>query len=285
MVKDEDAVWKQDLYTPFGKWMDGWESRRRRTEGHDWCIVKLGLPGIVHAIEVDTAFFTGNFSPKVSIQGVALGSEEEATVQTLLQLRAASTASRPEFGRMGLAASPEEFSTVSRLQSDHWSMLVPLTPLGAGYEDTRRTVFAIDSAQPVSYLRVNMGPDGGIARIRVYGEVLVRPENFPRDRDFDLLAVEHGGTHCRSVFILVSTLSPHSRHGDRVFQQALWTPTQPHCTRTGPVHGRRLGNRATAEETRLLLQGPRRTHGLARIRLGGATARYICIYRKYICGI
>eukprot|EP01039_Chlorochromonas_danica_P014680 gene14680-17168_t len=69
MIKDEDAVWKQDEYTTFGKWMDGWESRRRRTEGHDWCIVQLGITGIIRAIEVDTAFFTGNFSPKVSIFG------------------------------------------------------------------------------------------------------------------------------------------------------------------------------------------------------------------------
>jgi allantoicase len=42
MIQDNDPVWKQDLYTSYGKWMDGWESRRRRTEGHDWCIVQLG---------------------------------------------------------------------------------------------------------------------------------------------------------------------------------------------------------------------------------------------------
>lgn len=52
MISDLDAVWKADDYTPFGKWMDGWESRRRRTEGHDWCIVKLGIPGSIKAIEV-----------------------------------------------------------------------------------------------------------------------------------------------------------------------------------------------------------------------------------------
>ena len=52
MISDSDPVWKADDYTPFGKWMDGWESRRRRTEGHDWCVVKLGLPGTIKAIEV-----------------------------------------------------------------------------------------------------------------------------------------------------------------------------------------------------------------------------------------
>jgi allantoicase len=69
MLKDSDAVWAENEYTPFGKWMDGWESRRRRTEGHDWCIVALGLPGSLSLLEVNTAFFTGNYSPKISISG------------------------------------------------------------------------------------------------------------------------------------------------------------------------------------------------------------------------
>jgi allantoicase len=61
LVKAEAPVFIPGKYTDRGKWMDGWESRRRRTPGHDWCIVKLGLPGIVHAFVVDTSFFTGNF--------------------------------------------------------------------------------------------------------------------------------------------------------------------------------------------------------------------------------
>lgn len=60
MISDSDPVWKADDYTPFGKWMDGWESRRRRTEGHDWCIVKLGIPGIIKAIEVEINLKTNN---------------------------------------------------------------------------------------------------------------------------------------------------------------------------------------------------------------------------------
>ena len=53
MISDVEPVFKTDLFTPFGKWMDGWETRRRRTEGHDWCIVKLGIPGRIRAIEVE----------------------------------------------------------------------------------------------------------------------------------------------------------------------------------------------------------------------------------------
>jgi allantoicase len=55
-----------------GKWMDGWETRRKRIAGHDWCIIKLGLEGKIDAIHVDTAFFTGNQTPAVSIQAARL---------------------------------------------------------------------------------------------------------------------------------------------------------------------------------------------------------------------
>ena len=53
MISDVEPVFKADVYSPFGKWMDGWETRRRRTEGHDWCIVQLGIPGRIRAIEVN----------------------------------------------------------------------------------------------------------------------------------------------------------------------------------------------------------------------------------------
>ncbi len=195
VIKDEEPVWKADDYTPFGKWMDGWESRRRRTEGHDWCIIQLGINGIIRAIEVDTAFFTGNFSPKVSIQG--LSSIDEASLQTIEQLvsiRQSTAAARPEFGRMGLKADDEEFNLVGVLSSQSWEILVPLQPLGAGYSETRKTVFHLPSQQTAtSLIRLNMGPDGGIARIRVYGEVVVDPERIPMNKAIDLVAIENGG--------------------------------------------------------------------------------------------
>ena len=52
MISDTEPVWKEEAFSPFGKWMDGWESRRRRTAGHDWSIVQLGIPGRIRAIEV-----------------------------------------------------------------------------------------------------------------------------------------------------------------------------------------------------------------------------------------
>jgi len=202
MLQDSSPAWKADLYTKYGKWMDGWESRRRRTEGHDWSIIKLGLAASrIHAIEVDTAFFTGNFSPKVSVYGIYLedNSDVARIAGQLVELRQTLVDNRGEDkdeGRMGLAASQEELKLVQALGSDNWPLLVPLQPLGAGYEETRRTIFQIPSdrqAGKISHLRINMGPDGGIARVRVYGEVYVPPESVPRDMDVDLCSVRLGG--------------------------------------------------------------------------------------------
>ena len=61
-------MWKEGLFTDNGKWMDGWESARKRVKGHDWAIVHLGLPGVIRGVCFDTAYFTGNFAPKISIQ-------------------------------------------------------------------------------------------------------------------------------------------------------------------------------------------------------------------------
>ncbi|KAF3835822.1 hypothetical protein F7725_028380 [Dissostichus mawsoni] len=63
LLKREQPVFIASAFTEFGKWMDGWETRRKRTPGHDWCIVALGVPGLIHGFDVDTSFFTGNHSP------------------------------------------------------------------------------------------------------------------------------------------------------------------------------------------------------------------------------
>lgn len=72
MIKDTDPIFIEDKYTEYGKWMDGWETRRRRIPGHDWCVIKLASTCTVNGFHVDTAFFTGNYAPRVSIQGARL---------------------------------------------------------------------------------------------------------------------------------------------------------------------------------------------------------------------
>lgn len=68
LLKREDPEFDPNAYCSQGKVMDGWESRRRRKPGHDWCVIRLAYRGLIAGFEVDTAFFTGNFAPRISIQ-------------------------------------------------------------------------------------------------------------------------------------------------------------------------------------------------------------------------
>src|SRR5689334_10724381 len=70
LIKAEPAVFIPGKYTPRGKWMDGWESRRQRTPGQDWCVVQLGIRGVIRGVTVDTRFFTGNFPSHCSIEAI-----------------------------------------------------------------------------------------------------------------------------------------------------------------------------------------------------------------------
>nr|WP_324605626.1 allantoicase [Streptomyces sp. NRRL S-350] len=147
-----------------GQIMDGWESKRRRgvsaehphptDEDHDWVIVRLGAAGVIRGVIVDTAHFTGNYPESGSVE-------------------AASVPGHP---------SPEELRTAD------WTTLVPRTPLRG---DTVHE-FAVEDGTRYTHVRLNIFPDGGVARLRVHGEVL--PD--PRELDgltFDLAAQEYGG--------------------------------------------------------------------------------------------
>src|SRR5947209_17711558 len=72
LIEAAKPIWVEDKYTDRGKWMDGWESRRRRTPGHDWCIVQLGIPGLISQVVVDTSYFRGNFPESCSLEGCAI---------------------------------------------------------------------------------------------------------------------------------------------------------------------------------------------------------------------
>src|SRR2546423_4811912 len=69
LLKAAKPEWREGLYTERGKWMDGWETRRRRTPGEDWAVIRLGAPGTVHGVEIDTSYFTGNFPESARIDG------------------------------------------------------------------------------------------------------------------------------------------------------------------------------------------------------------------------
>lgn len=128
MLQPQPAVFVPGKYDENGKWMDGWESRRKRGPGHDWCIVRLARPAVLHGVDLDTSHFTGNFPPAASIDAcfVAGGDADERS-----------------------AWQPLLASQDLRGNSHHW--------------------FPLAHAQPVSHVRVNLYPDGGLARLRLYG--------------------------------------------------------------------------------------------------------------------
>ncbi|XP_039750148.1 allantoicase-like [Pararge aegeria] len=179
MIADSDPIFIADKYTEFGKWMDGWETRRKRMAGHDWCILKLATKCVVRGLLVDTAFFTGNYAPKYSIQAACLTPEEEALL--------------PERDtQMGSACTECDLERVKQLSSDKWEEIVPITALRPGYEDTRMNYQKVVSDEAFTHVRVNIYPDGGIARLRVFGEA--KPEAPPSDQLVDLASLLTGAT-------------------------------------------------------------------------------------------
>ena len=81
MFQPTPAVWKEGVFDDNGKWMDGWESRRKRFEGHDSAVIRLGVPGTIKGLDIDTSFFTGNFPPSASLEGCFLA-EGDPTEKT-----------------------------------------------------------------------------------------------------------------------------------------------------------------------------------------------------------
>ena len=164
-VNDEFFAAKENLVLPGpaaarsefghrGKEYDGWETRRRRSPGHDWAVVRLGAPGIVAGVVIDTAFFTGNYPPRASLDGAAV----------------------------------EGHPSAGELLKADWQPLLPLSELAG---DTANG-FAVDSDRRVTHVRLNIYPDGGVARLRVHGTVVPDPRLLDAG-SFDLAALENGG--------------------------------------------------------------------------------------------
>lgn len=149
-----------EKFTDRGHWMDGWETRRRRTPGCDWCIIRLGLPGILRGVVVDTSFFTGNFPARFSLEGCEV---------------------------RGAAANKDE---VKRLQgaTAKWMELLPETELKGDSQNP----FPIAHSGRFTHIRLKIYPDGGVARLRLYGEVVPDAARIAKG-EFDLAAVENGG--------------------------------------------------------------------------------------------
>lgn len=151
MLNPEPAQFIPGKYDDHGKWMDGWETRRKRSNGHDWAIVQLGLPGVIHGVDIDTSHFTGNYPPAASIDACRCeGTPDDSTV---------------------------------------WQEILPSTNL----QGNSHHYLVVASREAWTHLRLNIYPDGGVARLRVYGEPACDWAGRDRSALYDLVAAENGG--------------------------------------------------------------------------------------------
>jgi len=167
LLKPSSPLFIEGKYTDLGKWIDGWETRRRRTPGFDWCIIRLGLPGMIRGVIVDTSYFKGNYPEQCSLE----------------------------------ACARDGVPTIEQLASEtvEWTEIL----LKSNLNGDSRNSFALTSDQRWTHLRFKIYPDGGVARLRVYGEVV---PDWDRLRatggEIDLAAVENGGLvlSCSDMF-------------------------------------------------------------------------------------
>ena len=161
LLKQAKPIFVEGKFTSRGHWMDGWETRRRRTPGCDWCIIRLGLPGILRGALVDTSFFTGNYPARFSLEGCKIG-----------------------------GAVPNKDEKKQLLASTaKWTELLPETALKG---DSQNHI-AIEHAGCFTHVRFKIYPDGGVARLRVYGQIHRDWSKADRKALVDLAAMENGG--------------------------------------------------------------------------------------------
>lgn len=153
MLQSSDSVFIVGKFDDHGKWVDGWETQRRRQGGHDYAVVRLGLPGVVKGLDIDTSHFTGNFPPAASVHACYHSGED----------------------------APGDHAS--------WVEILPATALSGGSHH----FLPIDSDQPWTHLRLSIYPDGGVARFRVYGQPQCDWGSLDADALHEVSALAAGG--------------------------------------------------------------------------------------------
>ncbi|WP_199254341.1 allantoicase [Mycolicibacterium mengxianglii] len=167
LIKPAASEYRPATFGHKGQVYDGWETRRRRDVGPNACdaaIVRLGVPGIVRGVVVDTAWFTGNYPPQISVEATQI--HGYPSVQELVE-------------------------------KAEWTTIVERSDVNG---DTRNP-FEVASSRRWTHVRLSIYPDGGVARFRVHGEGLLDP-SFAENMTVDLAALENGGriTACSNMF-------------------------------------------------------------------------------------
>ena len=136
IINPSPAVFKEGLFDKNGKWMDGWESRRKRTSGHDFLIIKLGKSGSINKVDVDTSHFNGNQPSMISLEGC--------------------------------------YSKSKNIKDLKWKTLI-------GKKKTKANshhIFKSSSKSIFTHIKLNIFPDGGVARLRLYGSISKENNKF-----------------------------------------------------------------------------------------------------------
>ena len=166
LIKPGRGIFIPDKYTDRGKWMDGWESRRKRSPGHDWCIVRLGAPGIIRGLDIDTNYFLGNHPPVASVDALNAGDNTD----------------EHRFSSPGIP----------------WVEVIPKSPLLPG----SRNFFELNKQDQYTHVRLNIYPDGGVARLKVFGEVHADWKKIKPGELIDLAYAKNGAKAilCNDMF-------------------------------------------------------------------------------------
>ncbi|MEI7530916.1 MAG: allantoicase [Betaproteobacteria bacterium] len=150
MLNPEPAVFIPGKYDTNGKWMDGWETRRKRIQGQDWAIIQLARPGLIRGFDIDTSHFTGNYAPAITIQGC--------------------------------------FDNADPTEHSNWFDIVIPTNL----QGNQHHYVEVPETARVSHLKITIFPDGGIARLRVFGQPDIDWKSLSPKQLIDFAAVENG---------------------------------------------------------------------------------------------
>jgi len=163
LLKPGRGIFIADKYTDRGKWMDGWESRRKRTAGHDWCIIQLATSGKIHGVDIDTNFFLGNHPPHASIEAVNIIADENNDWEKV-----------------------------------QWKEILPKSPLQPGSQN----FYDITDQNIYTHLKLHIYPDGGVARLKVYGEVFKDWTTVDMAETVNLAAATNGAKSvlCNDMF-------------------------------------------------------------------------------------
>jgi allantoicase len=164
LVEPAEALFKPNTFGPKGQVYDGWETRRRREPGHDWAIVRLGAPGVIRGVVVDTSWFTGNFPPHAALE----------------------------------ATSVDGYPSPDELAAADWAPVVPRSSLTGN----SRHLFRVSSPSRFTHVRLNIYPDGGVARLRVHGEAVPDSRLLEIRGLVDLGSLANGGivVGCSNMF-------------------------------------------------------------------------------------